>query len=338
MLYEDDLNQSFDFTNDVDEVKPKKSNGRKGSGPGAADKRATHNAIERARRESLNGRFMTLAEALPSMANVKRPSKSIIVNKALDFVYEAQVKEHALIKENNDLRRQVDQLRARVGMPPLPPPAPLPGASCATKDKKSSPSSTKVPSPAPTSASDVSAAFQHQQDFTASPQSIMTDQQPLPSPVSSFASDPAPSPALSAPSFGGLPLPSLAPNLNAFGSSQQQQTLSPFQIGGYPSPSPLPGSASASASGGGAMNTAQGLLTQQHTLLLAAHIQQQQAAAHQHQQQQQIDFSQFVSAGMGVGGVNAFAWPTGLGHGPMWTATTATGPYGGLESYPAFLA
>lgn len=40
-----------------DEVKVgKKSNGRKG--PGGADKRANHNAIERARRESLNGRFM----------------------------------------------------------------------------------------------------------------------------------------------------------------------------------------------------------------------------------------------------------------------------------------
>ncbi|ORY82381.1 hypothetical protein BCR35DRAFT_82804 [Leucosporidium creatinivorum] len=67
----------------------KKSNGRKG--PGAADKRATHNAIERARRESLNGRFMTLAEALPSMAKVKRPSKSVIVQNALSFVYDAQV-------------------------------------------------------------------------------------------------------------------------------------------------------------------------------------------------------------------------------------------------------
>lgn len=41
-----------------DEVKvgKKVSNGRKG--PAGADKRANHNAIERARRESLNGRFM----------------------------------------------------------------------------------------------------------------------------------------------------------------------------------------------------------------------------------------------------------------------------------------
>jgi len=63
------------------------------------------------------------------MAHVKRPSKSVIVNKALEFVFDAQVREHALVKENNDLRRQVDQLRLRLSMPPLPPPAPLPSAA-----------------------------------------------------------------------------------------------------------------------------------------------------------------------------------------------------------------
>lgn len=49
--------------------------------PNTAERRATHNAVERARRETLNGRFMDLAAALPSMAHVKRPSKSMIVNK-----------------------------------------------------------------------------------------------------------------------------------------------------------------------------------------------------------------------------------------------------------------
>ncbi|GAA5925004.1 hypothetical protein JCM1841_004047 [Sporobolomyces salmonicolor] len=115
----------------ADSSKPKRSNNRKG--PANADKRATHNAIERARRESLNGRFMTLAEALPTMANIKRPSKAMIVTKALDFVYDAQLREHTLIKENNDLRREVDQLRARLGMPALPPPPPLPESRMATQ-------------------------------------------------------------------------------------------------------------------------------------------------------------------------------------------------------------
>ena len=53
--------------------------------PSTAERRATHNAVERARRESLNGRFMELASALPAMAQVKRPSKSIIVAKCARF-------------------------------------------------------------------------------------------------------------------------------------------------------------------------------------------------------------------------------------------------------------
>ncbi|SCZ99392.1 BZ3500_MvSof-1268-A1-R1_Chr3-1g05988 [Microbotryum saponariae] len=102
-------------------TKRKSSSAASRKGPQGADKRASHNAIERARRESLNGRFMTLAEALPSMAKVKRPSKSVIVNKALDFVFEAQVKESALTKENAELRREVNELRQQLGLPPLPP-------------------------------------------------------------------------------------------------------------------------------------------------------------------------------------------------------------------------
>ncbi|KAM0788130.1 hypothetical protein ACM66B_001295 [Microbotryomycetes sp. NB124-2] len=116
--------QLFDEDGLDDITKP--ASGRKGvnprKGPGAADKRASHNATERARRENLNGRFMTLAEALPSMHKVKRPSKSVIVNKALEFVYEAQVKEQTLVKENENLRNEVNQLRSQLGLPPLAPP------------------------------------------------------------------------------------------------------------------------------------------------------------------------------------------------------------------------
>ncbi|SCV71109.1 BQ2448_2697 [Microbotryum intermedium] len=154
---EDDVNASLYDDGDCDgdddlghfvapPTKRKSSSAASRKGPQGADKRASHNAIERARRESLNGRFMTLAEALPSMAKVKRPSKSVIVNKALDFVFEAQVridgsthhferlqqlifsstrieqvKESALTKENVELRREVNELRQQLGLPPLPP-------------------------------------------------------------------------------------------------------------------------------------------------------------------------------------------------------------------------
>jgi hypothetical protein len=37
--------------------------------PSTAERRANHNAIERARRETLNGRFLDLAAALPSMVS-----------------------------------------------------------------------------------------------------------------------------------------------------------------------------------------------------------------------------------------------------------------------------
>ena len=39
-----------------------------------AEKRHQHNAIERQRRETLNGKFLTLARLLPALASHRRPS------------------------------------------------------------------------------------------------------------------------------------------------------------------------------------------------------------------------------------------------------------------------
>lgn len=111
----------------------------------SAERRATHNAIERARRESLNGRFLELASALPTMANVKRPSKSVIVNKSLEWIYDSQVREHALVRENNALRAELNDMRARLQMPPLPPPAPLPLASDYSRLKSNVPPPLTTP-------------------------------------------------------------------------------------------------------------------------------------------------------------------------------------------------
>jgi len=90
--------------------------------PSTAAKRATHNAIERARRESLNGRFIELARALPNMASVKRPSKSAIVIKSLEFVHGAQSREQQMKDQNAALRREVEDLRARLGQTQSRPP------------------------------------------------------------------------------------------------------------------------------------------------------------------------------------------------------------------------
>lgn len=99
--------------------------------PSTAERKATHNAVERARRESLNGRFMELATALPTMAHVKRPSKAIIVNKSLEYIYDTRARQDLLAKENEQLRKEINELRSRLSMPSLSPPAPIASATSA---------------------------------------------------------------------------------------------------------------------------------------------------------------------------------------------------------------
>lgn len=82
-----------------------------------AEKKATHNAVERARRESLNARFLVLADMLPGMTQVKRASKAAIVNKSIDLILELQKNESKLAKENDTLKAQLEALRNRVGSP-----------------------------------------------------------------------------------------------------------------------------------------------------------------------------------------------------------------------------
>ena len=50
-----------------------------------AERRAEHNAIERARRENLNTKFQQLAHSLPNLQNDRRPSKGTIIERTLDF-------------------------------------------------------------------------------------------------------------------------------------------------------------------------------------------------------------------------------------------------------------
>jgi hypothetical protein len=103
---------------------------RKSSGGGnkkgtSAERRANHNAVERARRESLNVRFLELAANLPSTCSVRRPSKALIVNKSLDFVRQALnvetsllLKVQELLKENQDVIEELNNLRQQRGISP----------------------------------------------------------------------------------------------------------------------------------------------------------------------------------------------------------------------------
>ncbi|KAI8645846.1 hypothetical protein BD408DRAFT_429267 [Parasitella parasitica] len=79
-----------------------------------AERRAEHNAIERARRESLNTKFQTLAQALPNLVNYRRPSKSQIVEKALDWVKQGISREERYRYQVLQLQRENKNLLARL--------------------------------------------------------------------------------------------------------------------------------------------------------------------------------------------------------------------------------
>ncbi|KAI0732451.1 hypothetical protein BC629DRAFT_1631011 [Irpex lacteus] len=89
-----------------------------------AERRATHNAVERARRETLNGRFLDLAALLPNLSQIRRPSKSSIVNSSIAHIHASRrhrllaARELRLLKlESDALRRELNEWRDRAGLP-----------------------------------------------------------------------------------------------------------------------------------------------------------------------------------------------------------------------------
>ncbi|KAJ7908957.1 hypothetical protein B0H13DRAFT_2494511 [Mycena leptocephala] len=96
----------------------------------SAARRASHNAIERLRRENLNSRFLDLAALFPNLANIRRPSKSSIVNTCIAHVHAsrrhrflASQQVRVLRDECDSLRREVNEWRERAGgIMLLPPP------------------------------------------------------------------------------------------------------------------------------------------------------------------------------------------------------------------------
>ncbi|KAI8139742.1 hypothetical protein BJV82DRAFT_242838 [Fennellomyces sp. T-0311] len=75
------------------------------------DKRSAHNALERQRRENLNSKFQQLAHALPSLQTVRRPSKTVIVAKSLEFVSSSVTRETKFQSQIEHLRRENERLR-----------------------------------------------------------------------------------------------------------------------------------------------------------------------------------------------------------------------------------
>lgn len=79
-----------------------------------AEKRHQHNAIERQRRETLNGKFLVLARLLPSLAACRRPSKSAIVNGSISHLSHQRQQRLLASKLLRQLAAERDELFAEV--------------------------------------------------------------------------------------------------------------------------------------------------------------------------------------------------------------------------------
>ncbi|KAF8552457.1 hypothetical protein OG21DRAFT_1477742 [Imleria badia] len=102
-------------------TQPKRKPSRRAN---TAERRATHNAVERQRRETLNGRFLDLAALLPNLSQIRRPSKSAIVNSSIAHVHASRrhrllaSRELRILKlESDALRRELNEWRDRAGLP-----------------------------------------------------------------------------------------------------------------------------------------------------------------------------------------------------------------------------
>lgn len=90
-----------------------------------AEKRHQHNAVERQRRETLNGKFIVLARLLPALASHRRPSKSAIVNGSithLTYQREQRLLAATLLRqvsaEHEELLKEVNEWRKANGFQP----------------------------------------------------------------------------------------------------------------------------------------------------------------------------------------------------------------------------
>jgi len=89
------------------------------------EKRSQHNAIERARRNTLNGRFSSLGRLIPSLASHRNPSKSAVVNGSISHVtYQREQRLLAaknlrrLCADNEALIAELNHWRKMCGQPP----------------------------------------------------------------------------------------------------------------------------------------------------------------------------------------------------------------------------
>nr|GAT47089.1 predicted protein [Mycena chlorophos] len=89
-----------------------------------AARRASHNAVERQRRDKLNARILELATLLPNLAGVRRPSRIAITKSSIAYIHNSRKQRilasqqlQAVHAEAEALRGEVNQWRLRAGLP-----------------------------------------------------------------------------------------------------------------------------------------------------------------------------------------------------------------------------
>ncbi|KAF7290686.1 Macrophage erythroblast attacher isoform 1 [Mycena indigotica] len=90
-----------------------------------AARRASHNAVERQRRDRLNARILELSTLLPNLAGVRRPSRIAITKSSIAYIHNSRKQRilasqqlRMLHSETEALRAEVNQWRQRAGVPP----------------------------------------------------------------------------------------------------------------------------------------------------------------------------------------------------------------------------
>ncbi|KAJ7845627.1 hypothetical protein B0H14DRAFT_2774114 [Mycena olivaceomarginata] len=88
-----------------------------------AERRATHNAVERQRRKTLNERFLVSPRTRRPALQLRRPSRSAIINSSIAHLNASRIhrvlaaQQLRMIKNESDvLRREVNEWRARAGV------------------------------------------------------------------------------------------------------------------------------------------------------------------------------------------------------------------------------
>lgn len=77
------------------------------------DKRASHNVLERKRRNDLKSSFHTLRSYVPALCNIDKAAKVIILKKATDYIHELKKAEDVLEKEKDELKTRQRELLER---------------------------------------------------------------------------------------------------------------------------------------------------------------------------------------------------------------------------------